>query len=103
MDARADHDRFRELVREEVRYRLKHHPVLTDGDWVIRCSFSLGEFLQQFPAPEDRARLLQELAQINTRNRIEREELAKSPLGNILNFLSANGEDPNDSNTYEPC
>ncbi|MAH06888.1 hypothetical protein CMI38_01400 [Candidatus Pacearchaeota archaeon] len=44
-----DYWRFRGLMQGQVRYRLKHYPVILDTNWVIECYFSIEEFELEFP------------------------------------------------------
>ena len=61
MSIKEDYERFRSLVQKEVRYRLRHHPVILAQDWVIRCYFSPKAFEEEFPNPYARGEYLQEL------------------------------------------
>ena len=49
MDVNEQHNRFRQLMSKQVRYRLKNLARITRSDWVIRAYFSLDEFHQEFP------------------------------------------------------
>ncbi len=65
-----DHHRFRELVSEEVRHRMKHDPVITEDDWVMRGYFSVEEFHSTFPDPYTRDEWL-------TQRQLQQQDLMK--------------------------
>jgi len=71
-----DHNEFCELVKKQVRYRLKHVPVITCDDWVIRCYFSPYEFGLEFPDIYERETYLSRLRDCRERSSDSQKSLA---------------------------
>ena len=101
MTVRDDHVRFRELVREDIRYRLKHHPVLTENDWIVRCYASRDEFQREFPDSADRATLLDKLAEIQASIRAELLDLDTQPPKDYSNLFRLYEEGHVDPDSFE--
>jgi len=68
IDLTEQHSRFRELVAPDVKYRMKHHPVFTEYDWVMRCYFSILEYEAKFPDPFKREEYLRTRAELKEMN-----------------------------------
>lgn len=61
MDAKSQHNRFRQLVQAVVEDRLEYHPSYAEKDWLCRSYQSLSVFLEHFPNPEQREELIHQL------------------------------------------
>jgi hypothetical protein len=58
MDADAQYDRFRQLVRAVAEDRLKHVPQYAQRDWLCRCYVDRSFFEEYFPDPDVREDML---------------------------------------------
>lgn len=76
MDAKADYERFRSILRDHVENILERQPEVARGRWEFECYRSFSVFEATFPNAQRREVMLQDLAK--TKREIDEEVRAAS-------------------------